>query len=149
MINKLKKQLPFNIISISFNQREGFKFLDIELDEKDLNAIEEKTQIILKALNQIDQSNDEYFLNVYSSGTEKEISKNNLNNHLEEYIHIKTSKQYLDKSEWEGHLKTISQNEIILLVNNKGRFQKLKIDMDDINYIKKTAKLSKERKNEQ
>lgn len=143
MINELKKQLPFNTISIAFNKRDGFTFLDIELDEKDLKIIENRTKIILKILNEIDKSNEKYFLNVFSCGTEKEILKKNLREHLGEYIYIKTKKTLLKKNEWEGYLKNVVENEIEMLVNNKGRFQKLKVDISDIEYSKKTAKLSK------
>ena len=62
-----------------------------------------------------------------------------------QYILIKSTKTYLEKNEWEGHLIENNIDNLILKVNNKGRFQKLKILKKDIHFIKTTAKLRKEK----
>lgn len=147
MIKKLKSHLEFDVNYIGFSiSNDGFKFLDVELPDKDLKQIEEKSKIISKILDKIDKSDEMYFLNVYSAGTEKEISISDLENNVEENLLIKTKKAYLDKNSWEGILKDCNEEIITLLVNNKGRFQKLKIEKKEIEYAKLTAKLTKEKK---
>ena len=69
----------------------------------------------------------------------------NINFYINEYILIETSKHYLEKQKWEGDLIENNQDHIILKINNKGRFQKLKILKQDIVFIKTTAKLRKEK----
>ena len=145
MISKLKQKIDFEIKSIQFVNRDGFKFLDIELPETDLETIEFKSKIISKIIDEIDDSNEMYYLNVFSSGTEKEIKLENINFYINEYILIETSKHYLEKQKWEGDLIENNQDHIILKINNKGRFQKLKILKQDIVFIKTTAKLRKEK----
>lgn len=145
MIQKLKEKINFKINSIQFVKREGLTFLDIEIPETSLNEIEKKSKIILNLINEIDDTNTDYYLNVYSEGTEKEIDIKNINLFINQYILIKTNNHYLDKSEWEGHLIENNINDIVLKINNKGRFQKLKINKKDISFIKTTAKLRKEK----
>ena len=145
MISKLKQKIDFEIKSIQFVNRDGFKFLDIELPDTDLETIEFKSKIISKIIDEIDDSNEMYYLNVFSSGTEKEIKLDNINFYINEYILIETSKHYLEKQKWEGDLIENNQDHIILKINNKGRFQKLKILKQDIVFIKTTAKLRKEK----
>ena len=145
MIEKLKEKIPFKINSIQFVKRDGFRFLEIELPDSDLKTVEEKSKIISQIIDEIDDSSENYYLDIFSSGTEKEIELKNINLFLNQYISVKTSKHYLKKCEWEGDFIENNINNIVLRVNNKGRFQKLKIEKTDISYIKTTAKLRKEK----
>ncbi len=145
MIKKLKEKINFKINSIQFVKREGLTFLDIEIPESSLIQIEEKSKIILNLINEIDDSNINYYLNIYSAGTEKEIELKNINLFIDQYLLVKTHKHYLNKIEWEGYLIENNINNIVIKINNKGRKQKLKIDKKDISFIKTTAKLRKEK----
>lgn len=144
MIQELKKRLNFEINSVQFIQRDGFKFLDIELPDSTLESIESKSKIISDLLDEINLIEENYFLNIFSAGTEKEIELKNINLFLEKNLLIKLKKKYLGQNEWEGILVKTKPNEIILKINNKGRIQKLKITKEDITFIKTTAKLRKE-----
>ena len=145
MIQKLKEKINFKINSIQFVKREGLTFLDIEIPETSLDQIEEKSKIILNLIHEIDDDNIDYYLNVYSEGTEKEIDLKNINLFIGQYLLVKTNKHYLHKVEWEGHLIENNINDIVIKINNKGRSQKLKINKKDISFIKTTAKLRKEK----
>ena len=145
MIQKLKEKINFKINSIQFVKREGLTFLDIEIPETSLDQIEEKSKIILNLIHEIDDDNIDYYLNVYSEGTEKEIYLKNINLFIGQYLLVKTNKHYLDKVEWEGPLIENNINDIVIKINNKGRIQKLKINKKDISFIKTTAKLRKEK----
>ena len=145
MIQKLKEKINFKINSIQFVKREGLTFLDIEIPETSLDQIEEKSKIILNLIHEIDDDNIDYYLNVYSEGTEKEIDLKNINLFIGQYLLVKTNKHYLHKVEWEWHLIENNINDIVIKINNKGRIQKLKINKKDISFIKTTAKLRKEK----
>lgn len=144
MFQELKKRLNFEINSIQFVERDGFRFLDIELPDTQLSEIEYKSKIISDIIDEINPDEENYYLNIYSSGTEKEIELKNINLFLEKNLLIKITKQYLNKTEWEGILVENLPNEIVLKINNKGRIQKLKVKKADIYYVKTTAKLRKE-----
>ncbi len=145
MIQKIKEKINFDINSIQFVKRDGLVFLDIELPEKSLNEIEKKSKIILDIINEVDNSDSDYYVNIYSSGTEKEINLKNINFYLDQYILIKVNKPYLNKNELEGHLVENNINDLVIKINNKGRIQKLKILKEDIHFIKTTAKIRKEK----
>ena len=97
MIQKLKEKINFKINSIQFVKREGLTFLDIEIPETSLDQIEEKSKIILNLIHEIDDDNIDYYLNVYSEGTEKEIDLNNINLFIDQYLLVRTNKHYLHK----------------------------------------------------
>lgn len=144
MIKKIKELAPFEITSIQFVKKDGQNFLEIELPNKDLKSIEEKSKIISNIIDEIGIDEENFFLNVFSSGTEKEIKPENINLFLNQYVYIKTNKHYLIQNEWEGDLMENGNGFIVIKVNNKGRFQKLKIQKENILYIKTTAKIRKE-----
>lgn len=139
--NNLKKHIPFEVLHIGFSNKAGFKFLDIELPDKDLDTIQKKTLVISKILDEIDSDIENYYLNVYSSGTEKNIKINDIDKYLNCYIMINLHKHQLNKNCWEGMLININDESITIQINNKGRFQKLIILKSNIKDIKITAKL--------
>ncbi|WP_022935274.1 ribosome assembly cofactor RimP [Mesomycoplasma moatsii] len=145
MIQKLKKRINFEVNLIEFVKRDGLNFLDIELPDTNLKSIEEKTKLISNIIDEIDKTNDNYYLNVFSSGTEKEIKLKDINLFIGKYLSIKSSKQYFEKNDWEGDLLENINEHIILKINNKGRIQKLQIEKKYIVYIKTTAKLRKDK----
>ncbi len=146
MIQKIKEEVDFEINSIQFVNRDGFKYLDIELPDIDLNEIEKKTRVILEIIRKIDNSSDDYYLNVFSSGTEKEIDLKNIGLFINQYLQVRTNKHYLDKNEWEGNLIENKPEEIVIKINNKGRIQKLTIEKKNISFIKTTAQIKKMKK---
>lgn len=146
LIKKIKERINFSVNYIGFAKRDGLDFLDIELPENDLKVIEEKSRIISNILDEINPYETSYFLNVYSAGTEQMINLNDLDEHLDKNIWIELKKDYLSKNYWEGKLIQNNQFAVTLLVNNKGRFQKLVINKEDITFIKLSAKLKKEKK---
>lgn len=145
MIQELKKRINFEVNLIEFVKRDGLNFLDIELPDTNLKSIEEKTKLISNIIDEIDKTNDNYYLNVFSSGTEKEIKLKDINLFIGKYLSIKSSKQYFGKNDWEGDLLENTNEHIILKINNKGRIQKLQIEKKYIVYIKTTAKLRKDK----
>lgn len=145
MIQELKKRINFEVNLIEFVKRDGLNFLDIELPDTNLKSIEEKTKLISNIIDEIDKTNDNYYLNVFSSGTEKEIKLKDINLFIGKYLSIKSSKQYFEKNDWEGDLLENTNEHIILKINNKGRIQKLQIEKKYIVYIKTTAKLRKDK----
>ena len=76
--------------------------------------------------------NYNYYLNIYSTGTEKEIKIDNLNLFLNSYLFFELKKQILDKNKWEGTLIENNNDHVVLKINKKGRFQKITILKENI-----------------
>lgn len=122
-------------------------FLDIELPDTNLKSIEEKIKIISSIIDEIDDKvHENYYLNVFSSGTEKEINLKDINLFINASVNIKTHVPYFDKHQWDGQILENNNEFLILKINNKGKIQKVKILKKDINKIKTTAKIRKDKK---
>ncbi|MBR4025883.1 MAG: hypothetical protein IKJ03_02900 [Mycoplasmataceae bacterium] len=148
MFQELKKKIDFEISSIQFVKRDGIKYLDIEIPETDLQKIEHKSRIISNILDEIYLTDQNYYLNIYSTGTEKEIKIDNLNLFLNSYLFFELKKQILDKNKWEGTLIENNNDHVVLKINKKGRFQKITILKENIVFVKTTTRLRKEAKYE-
>ena len=145
MLKKLRAQLPFATNYIGFATRDGCRFLDVELPDRDLKTIEAKSKLISQLLDQMSAPDGSYYLNVYSAGTEQQLTLDEVANHFGANVWVETNNPYWNRSNWEGQLVNATPLTITLLVNNKGRFSKLVIDQADINLIKLSAKVTKEK----
>ncbi|MDK2819608.1 MAG: hypothetical protein KFW07_02105 [Mycoplasmataceae bacterium] len=146
MIEKLKKKIDFNLLECKFVERNNLTFLDIEIDYKNLNEVEEKSKIISDILDEIDNNEKQYYLNVYSSGAEKNINWEDVNNFYEKYIQVILIKPYLNSNSFEGELIDIQEESLKLLVNLKGCFRKLEFQKSNIKELKQSIKLTKKEK---
>ena len=63
-------------------RKNNIRFLRVEVEIKDLKKLLDYSKKINDFIDQNDQSNKKYYLDIYSSGTEVQIDKN----HLEQYI---------------------------------------------------------------
>ncbi|MGL4343486.1 MAG: hypothetical protein ACRCRZ_02895 [Metamycoplasmataceae bacterium] len=144
MFKKLIEKINFKINSIQLNKRDNALFLDIEIPCSSLEEIVEKSKLISNILdseNILEKEN--YFLNIYSSGTEKEIGWDELTNHLNKNIFIKLRRNIFKSHQWEGILIDLNEKELILKINIKGLLAKRTFLREDIIFIKQTAKWEK------
>jgi ribosome maturation factor RimP len=96
LIEELKKKLDFPLLECKFTNRDNLLFLDIEIDYPTMGEIQAKSRIISDIIDEIDTSDKEYYLNIYSSGAEKDIVLSELKNYLEKFIQIYLEKQQHD-----------------------------------------------------
>ena len=145
MIDKLMRKLDFKLLNCQFSKRDNLLFLDIEIDSPTLVEIEKKSKIISNILDEIDQTDKEYYLNIYSSGTEKNIDWENIHDYLEENIKIKLINPSLDSHDFEGTLIEVNESSIKMKINMKGCFRKLEFQNSNIKQFKQSIKLNKKR----
>lgn len=146
MIEKLKKKLDFELLDCKFARRDNLDFLDIEINYSTLAEVEEKSKIISNVLDEIDGSNKEYYLNIYSPGAEREINFEDLAYYINKYIKIALINSYLDKYLIEGELLEIGQESIKLKLNMRGCFRKIDFQISNIKNISKSIKVAKNKK---
>ena len=145
MIDKLMRKLDFKLLNCQFSKRDNLLFLDIEIDSPTLVEIEKKSKIISNILDEIDQTDKEYYLNIYSSGTEKNIDWENIHDYLEENIKIKLINPILDSHDFEGTLIEVNESSIKMKINMKGCIRKLEFQNSNIKQFKQSIKLNKKR----
>ncbi|MGL6125174.1 MAG: hypothetical protein ACRC1F_01640 [Metamycoplasmataceae bacterium] len=147
LIEKLRKRLDFELLDCKFSNRDNLNFLDIEINYSTLSEIEEKSRIISKILDEIDEDyTKEYYLNIYSPGVEKEIKFEDLDNYINEYIKISLIVPHLNSYVFEGELIKIGLESICMRINMKGCFRKIDFKIENIESIKKSVKVTKTKK---
>jgi len=147
LIEKIKKQLNFELIKCKFVERDNLIFLDIEINSPVMDDIVKKTKIISSILDEIDENNN-YYLNVYSSGIEKNINISDIKNHIQKNIKIFLIKQHLNKTLYEGELIEVGEESIKIKINFKGCFRKIEFQKKNIQKLSESIKIKQKLKKE-
>lgn len=114
------------------------KMLDVSVSDQngyfDLDLAEKITPIISQHLDELLADDQEYILNVGSVGVERPIPKDKLNNYLEQPILV------IDvfHNQHIGYLDKYENNELVLKIKNKTRFNYKTIPMSECLEIKTT-----------
>ncbi len=146
LIEKLKIKLDFDLVYCEFVQRNNLLFLDIEINSPTLREIKEKSKIISDILDEIDSSDNNYYLNIFSSGAEKEINIDNIENYINKNIKTFLTKEQNNGSFFEGELVEVTKATIKMRINFKGHFRKLEFDKNNIKQLNESIKLTKNKK---
>ncbi len=146
ILKDLHKKFGEKITSAKWETEFGAEFLRIEVQEPNLEKLTAISKEISDYLDTIDQLNKKYFLDIFSSGTEKEITFDNIGKYIDKNIFISLKKPIKDKIEFEGKLIDVIENTLIIKWNSKGQFRKQKLSKNDIQKINLSAKLKKEKK---
>lgn len=136
---KLKEK--FNVINDAFFEKEaGVTFLRVEVALKSLDDVTKVSREISDYLDEIDNTDNEYFLDVYSSGTDKKIEISEIKNFLNQNVFVALKARIKDKKEFEGTLVEIDEENITIKWNAKGQIRKQQVSLDNISEIKQYAK---------
>lgn len=144
----LKLQEKFPQIKKAFFEKEGANtFLRIEVNEPVLAKLTILSQEISQFLDNFEKEIEytNYFLDVYSTGTEKILDKNNLKKYLENNVQVILKNKLNQKTDYIGIL--LNDDPITIKWNNKGQFKKIVIPFEEISEIKLYASLNKKKEN--
>ncbi|WP_117274958.1 LSm family protein [Mycoplasmopsis edwardii] len=138
-----KKMLTetFGDVIISAKLTDTFgKTLEVVVDYRDLNKVEEISKKISTYLDEQEWFSDEYFLEVLSKGEDIEIAVDNIQMFINETVKVNLIKPF------SGHdtliVKVLENQEaqIMFQWNQKGRIRKILIDKQNISKIEKYIK---------
>ncbi|MBQ9900123.1 MAG: hypothetical protein IJM36_03220 [Acholeplasmatales bacterium] len=102
----------------------------------DLNALAEANEYVSDRIDKYDADMPEYMLEVSSPGAERELRTNeDILKSIEKYIHVETPNMI-----YEGVLKEVSEEEIVVRINLKGRFKNQSINRKEIDLIRLAVK---------
>lgn len=147
LINGAKEILkPFleenNLVlyDIEIVKEDGNLILRILIDNPsgliDLNTLALANEYISDRIDKYDGDMPEYMLEVSSPGAERELRTNeDILKSIEKYIHVETSNMI-----YEGVLKEVNDEEIVVRINLKGRFKNQTINRKEINLIRLAVK---------
>lgn len=102
----------------------------------DLNTLALANEYVSSRIDKYDGDMPEYMLEVSSPGAERELRTNeDILKSIEKYIHVETPNMI-----YEGVLKEVNEEEIVVRINLKGRFKNQSINRKEINLIRLAVK---------
>ena len=102
----------------------------------DIDSLAEINQYLSDRIDKYDSDMPEYMLEVSSPGAERLLRNDEeIKNSIEKYIHVETPNMI-----YEGVLKEVSDEEISVRINIKGRFKNQPINKSEIKLIRLAVK---------
>ena len=144
--NKLTEKLPswgYELCSLSYKKEMGRFVLGVVVDRVepiDMNAIVEISEKISTYLDEIDNSEDIYTLDVSSLGAEKPLKIEQLHNYVGRYVNVHLVNPIVGENIYEGDIKEVKEDKFILTIRIKTRVKDLDILFNNIYNIRLAVK---------
>ena len=149
-LNKIKSsleskitELGFEPVSISKRIEKGDSLLSIVVDRVepiDMDTIVKLSQELSTYLDEIDDSDEKYFLDISSLGAEKPLKINELDKYLNRFIHVHVNNAIEGNNIFEGDLIEVKEDSITLSYRIKTRVKQVNILLSNIYKIRLAIK---------
>ena len=130
------EELNLSLYKIVYEKEHGKNYLRIFLEKEDytldLDTCVRASEIISKILDKLDPINEEYFLEVTSTGERELITLEDYTKAINKYILVDVTERILDYDELVGDLVGVNDEGIELKVNLKGRMKTVSIPFNII-----------------
>jgi ribosome maturation factor RimP len=141
-INELLSREGFKVYHVEYLKEDGEYFLRVELDDVDTDGCEKASGLLSEMLDEKDYLDDAYILDVCSSGAEKVLyDKQQIEQALNEYVHIDFKKKINNLKFVEGYLESIDEGSLTIAYMDKNIKRKMTIAEEDIKLIRLAVKL--------
>jgi len=97
-----------------FENEDNLTFLRVEVNLTNLEEVTKLSREINNFVDEHDKSDKEFYLDIFSSGTEKTIDKNNLQKELGQNILVQLNNNIKEKDSFEGELLEANEESIII-----------------------------------
>ncbi len=146
IVEPVIKEKNLILYDLKYEKEDGENYLRVliekENDVMDLDTCVEVSEKLSELLDKEDPIPDEYYLEVTSSGREKELEKlEDYKNALDKYILVLTSELVSGYDELVGDLKEVDEDGIKLQINLKGRIKVVNIPFKIIEKAHLTYKI--------
>ncbi len=130
--------LGYELAKVEMLTRQKERILDVAVDASlDLDEISLISDELSKVLDEVDQSEESYLLDVHTVGLERELkSKEDIAKAQGRYIYVKTK----DKHEFYADLEKVDDQKISIAYKDKTRLKRQEISFDDIKFIRLAIK---------
>lgn len=144
IILECAEKLNLEVVDIEWVKENGVYILRILADTEYGLTVDESAslnEMVSLRLDDVDIYADEYYLEVSSPGLERPIKTDeDLQKAIGKYINVKTYQKVKNFKEFEGYLKEVYSDKIVMECNIKGRIQTFEIDRSVINQIRHAIK---------
>ena len=135
--------MGYDLYSILFNVVKGEKHLSIVVDKVepiDMNEIVKVSEALSTYLDEIDDSNDPYMLEVSSLGAEKPLKVEALSNYVDRYVEVRMINPINGENVYEGFIRKVNEESIDLEIRIKSRIKEINIAKGNISKIRLAIK---------
>ena len=149
LLEKKIEELGFEPISINRKVEKGDVFLSIVIDRVapiDMDTIVKVSGDLSSYLDEIDDSEEKYFLDVSSLGAEKPLKVENLKDYVGRFIHVHVNNAINGLNIFEGDLVEVNEDSITLTYREKTRVKTVVILQSNIYKIRLAIKYKKKKK---
>lgn len=135
--------MGYDLYSILFNVVKGEKHLSIVVDKVepiDMNEIVKVSEALSAYLDEIDDSDDPYMLEVSSLGAEKPLKVEALSNYIDRYVEVRMINPINGENIYEGFIRKVNEESIDLEIRIKSRIKEINIAKSNISKIRLAIK---------
>ena len=143
LLEKKSQELGYELVELSSRKEKGDLILSLVVDRVepiDMNAISEFSNAMSSYLDEIDQSNERYFLDISSLGAEKPLKVSELSKYVGRYVNVHLVNAQDGNNIFEGTLDEVNNDEITISYRIKTRVKKLVILQSNIYKIRLAIK---------
>lgn len=136
-------EMGYELYSLNFKVNKGEKTLDVVVDKVlpiDMNEIVKVSEEVSAYLDEIDDSNDPYTLEVSSLGAEKPLKVEALANYIDRYVEVRMINPILGENIYEGFIRSVLEDSINLEYRIKSRTKEINIAKSNISKIRLAIK---------
>ena len=143
LLEKKITELGFDAVSINRRVEKGEVFLSIVVDRVnpiDMDTIVKLSQDLSTYLDEIDNSEDKYTLDISSLGAEKPLKINSLKDYVNRYVNVHVNNAIEGNNIFEGDLIEVNEDSITLSYRIKTRVKTVVILLSNIYKIRLAIK---------
>ena len=143
LLEKKITELGFDTVSINRRVEKGEVFLSIVVDRVnpiDMDTIVKLSQDLSSYLDEIDNSEDKYTLDISSLGAEKPLKINSLKDYVNRYVNVHVNNAIEGNNIFEGDLIEVNEDSITLSYRIKTRVKTVVILLSNIYKIRLAIK---------
>ena len=143
LLEKKAQELGYELVELTSRKEKGDLILSIVVDRVeplDMNAISEFSQNMSSYLDEIDQSDERYFLDISSLGAEKPLKINELSKYVGRYVNVHVNNAVEGNNIFEGVMEEVNEDSITISDRIKTRVKKVVILQSNIYKIRLAIK---------
>ena len=143
LLEKKSQELGYELVELSSRKEKGDLILSLVVDRVepiDMNAISEFSNAMSSYLDEIDQSDERYFLDISSLGAEKPLKVSELDKYVGRYVNVHVTNAVEGNNIFEGTMEEVNEDSITISYRVKTRVKKVVILQSNIYKIRLAIK---------
>ena len=143
LLEKKAQELGYELVELTSRKEKGDLILSIVVDRVepiDMNAISEFSSTMSNYLDEIDQSDERYFLDISSLGAEKPLKIEELSKYVGRYVNVHVTNAVEGNNIYEGVMEEVDEESITISYRVKTRVKKVVILQSNIYKIRLAIK---------